>query len=107
MSIRVLERKMLPIEQIKVPETPGRSRSTVSKTALTALARNIETEGLLENILVTNGTGSKPTIVAGYRRYLACRMANIEQVPVTVIEGDDELASVAADFNQHRLHGIQ
>jgi len=101
MSIRVLGRKELPIEELVVPDEPLRSRSTVSKTTLTALARNIQAEGLLENILVTNDSGSKPTIVAGYRRYLACRMANVKQVPVTVIEVDDDFDRRMAELSEN------
>lgn len=89
MVVRIVERRTLPLKEIIPPDPSDRLRSVVNKDALTALARSVSAEGLLEDILVTDD--GKPELVAGYRRYLACKMAGVTEVPVTVVELDDDL----------------
>jgi hypothetical protein len=88
MSIRVVQRREMPVADIVVQKESCHLRSHVNKEGLAGLARNIAAEGLLEDILVTGD--DQPKLVCGYRRYLACKMAGLTQVPVTVVQLDDE-----------------
>ena len=99
MSIRVVQRTEVPIDDIVVQKDYCRLRSHVGKEALAGLARNIAADGLLEDILVT-GDG-QPKLVCGYRRYLACKMAGLTRVPVTVVQLDDEFDWRMAELSEN------
>lgn len=78
---------------LKISEIePNRSqpRKDFDEKALTELAESIKEHGLIQPILVRPIIGGGYQIVAGERRYRACRMAGLTQVPVTIRELTDE-----------------
>ena len=78
---------------LKISEIePNRSqpRKEFDEKALTELAESIKEHGLIQPILVRPLIGGGYQIVAGERRYRACRMAGLTQVPVTIRELTDE-----------------
>ncbi len=60
------------------------------ESALQELADSIATHGLLQPIVVRPMLGGSYQIVAGERRWRACRMAGLTRVPVIVKELDDK-----------------
>lgn len=58
--------------------------------ALQELAESIQTHGLLQPIVVRPMLGGTYQIVAGERRWRACRIAGLTSVPVIVKELDDK-----------------
>ena len=80
----------LPLREIE-PD-PGQPRKTFSDETLRELAASIAEHGLLQPIAVRpHGLGNY-TIVAGERRWRACRMAGLTEVPVVVKDVTDEQA---------------
>lgn len=77
----------LPIDEL-IPN-PDQPRSKFDQEALEALADSIRREGLLQPILVRPKDG-KYQIIAGERRYHACKMAGMDSVPVRIIDMNEE-----------------
>ncbi len=65
-------------------------RAYFDEEALSELADSIEKHGLLQPIVVRPMLGGTYQIVAGERRWRACRMAGLTSVPVIVKELDDK-----------------
>ncbi|MEM9462178.1 MAG: ParB/RepB/Spo0J family partition protein [Myxococcota bacterium] len=85
--------RTVPIESLSPgPEQP---RKRFEPGALAELARSIETQGIIQPIVVSPRTteAGKPrsyVIVAGERRWRAAQQAGLHQVPVVVREVDDQ-----------------
>ena len=80
----------LPLREIE-PD-PSQPRKTFDEEALGELAASIAEHGLLQPIAVRpQGLGGY-SIVAGERRWRACRMAGLTEVPVVVKDVSDEQA---------------
>lgn len=65
-------------------------RREFDEESLSKLADSIKEHGLIQPILVRPILGGGYQIVAGERRYRACRMAGVNEVPVTIRELTDE-----------------
>lgn len=84
---------------------PNRSqpRKEFDEKALSELAESISKHGLLQPLLVRPLPLGGYQIVAGERRYRACRMAGITEVPVIIRElGDTETMEIALIENLQR-----
>ena len=64
-------------------------RTDFDETALAELAESIKTHGLIQPIVVRPVSTGAYQIVAGERRWRACRMAGLTEVPVIIKELDD------------------
>ena len=62
---------------------------------LQELADSIKENGLLQPILVRKG-GDKYQIIAGERRWQACKSLDMKKVPVRVKEADDDQTIILA-----------
>lgn len=92
---------MLKISEID----PNRSqpRKDFDENALSDLAQSISQHGLLQPLLVRPLPIGGYQIVAGERRYRACRMAGLTEVPVTIRElSDTETMELALIENLQR-----
>lgn len=91
---------------LKISEIePNRSqpRKEFDEKALSELAKSISKHGLLQPLLVRPLPLGGYQIVAGERRYRACRMAGITEVPVIIRElGDTETMEIALIENLQR-----
>ena len=74
---------------------PGQPRKAFDKEALEQLADSIREVGLLQPILVQRVEG-RYRIIAGERRYRACRLAGLKRVPVVEREMSNEDGMLAA-----------
>ena len=74
--------------------TPGRyqPRTRMDEVALAELADSIKAQGLMQPILARSVTGGKYEIIAGERRWRACQLAGLKEVPVLVRDVPDEAA---------------
>ena len=78
-------------------------RKTFDEEALAQLASSISTHGLLQPILVRPLPNDRYQIVAGERRWRACKMAGVDEIPAIVVEGDDaETAEISLIENIQR-----
>lgn len=92
---------MLRISEIE----PNRSqpRRDFDENSLSDLAQSISQHGLLQPLLVRPLPIGGYQIVAGERRYRACRMAGLTEVPVTIRElSDTETMELALIENLQR-----
>lgn len=80
----------LPLRDIE-PDT-GQPRKTFEEDGLAELAASITEHGLLQPIVVRPRIEGGYTIVAGERRWRACRMAGLTDVPVIVRDVTGEQA---------------
>lgn len=84
---------------------PNRSqpRKEFEEKALSELAESISQHGLLQPLLVRPVAEGGYQIVAGERRFRACRMAGINEIPVTIKElSDTETMEIALIENLQR-----
>lgn len=71
-----------------VVNNPDQPRLKFDEDELKELADSIEKNGLLQPILVRK-VGSRYQIIAGERRWQACKLNGMREVPVRIIEADD------------------
>ena len=78
-------------------------RKDFDEEALSELAESIATHGLIQPIVVKPNLDGTYMIIAGERRWRACRIANISEVPVIIKETDDKtLMEIALIENLQR-----
>ena len=80
----------------RIEPNPSQPRRVFEQDALAALAASIETQGLLQPVLVRPREAGRYEIVAGERRWRAAKVAGLKTVPVVISERDDAAALEAA-----------
>lgn len=77
---------------------PGRyqPRTVIEDGPLQELASSIKQQGLMQPLVVRALDDSRYEIIAGERRWRACRLAGLEDIPVIVHTVDDETAMAMA-----------
>jgi len=77
---------------------PGRyqPRAVFDDQSINELAESIKKQGLLQPLLVRTIADGKYEIIAGERRWRACQLAGIENIPVMIHHVDDETAMALA-----------
>ncbi len=75
-----------------VSPNPDQPRTNFQRDALEELAESIQKDGLLQPILVRPVGGQKYQIIAGERRWHACKIAGLKTIPVRIKEADDDKA---------------
>ena len=82
--------QLLPI--YKVEPNPDQPRRDFDEEELQALADSIREHGIIQPLTVRELNSGYYQIIAGERRWRAARLANLNEVPVVVIEADDKKA---------------
>ena len=82
--------RFLPI--YKVEPNPGQPRQDFDEEELQELADSITEHGIIQPLTVRELDSGYYQIIAGERRWRAARKANLQEVPVVVIEADDKKA---------------
>ncbi|MBQ8381978.1 MAG: ParB/RepB/Spo0J family partition protein [Clostridia bacterium] len=88
----------------------GQPRKVFDSEALSQLADSIATHGLIQPIIVRRGMGDLYEIVAGERRWRASKMAGLTEVPVVVIEADDQKTdelSLIENIQRENLNAVE
>ena len=81
----------------------GQPRKDSDETALSELADSIAQHGLIQPIVVKPTAQGRYSIIAGERRWRACRMAGLNEVPVIIKDADDQtLMEIALIENLQR-----
>ena len=88
------EVRMLPIRLID--RNLDQPRRSFDEAGLNDLAASIRSVGVLQPIIVAEGEGGRYTIIAGERRYRACRIAEVEEIPAIVRNWDQQKRLEAA-----------
>ena len=82
--------RTVPLREIE--PAPGQPRKTCNQDSLAELAASIGEHGLLQPIAVRPQPMGGYRIVAGERRWRACRMAGLTEVPVVIRDVSDQEA---------------
>ena len=91
----------VPIEQIST--NPHQPRKTFHYDSLIELRDSIMQYGLIQPITVRRGTYSKYELIAGERRFRACKLAGMKTIPAIIITVDNyKSASLALIENLQR-----
>jgi ParB family transcriptional regulator, chromosome partitioning protein len=80
----------LPIDSIILP--PSQPRRYFDPQKIQSLAENIKENGLLSPIVVRSTSSNEFELVAGERRLRASKLAGLEEIPVNVIDCDENAA---------------
>ena len=83
--------KTLPIQKLEPNRTQPRQH--FDEEALGELAASIADHGLIQPIAVRPQDNGFYQIIAGERRWRASRMAGLKEVPVVILEADDQTAA--------------
>ena len=73
----------------RIEPNPDQPRKDFDEEALQELSESISVHGLIQPLTVRETDPGYYQIIAGERRWRACRMAGVSEVPVVVIEADD------------------
>lgn len=83
------ESELMTLPISKVEPRREQPREYFDEAALQELAESIAQFGLIQPIVARKLDSGYYQIIAGERRWRACRMAGLDEVPVRVIEADD------------------
>ena len=78
----------VPIDSVR--PNPDQPRTQFKKEELQELSSSIEAHGLLQPILVRKTGTDAYEIIAGERRWQACKMAGLKKIPICIKEADDD-----------------
>ena len=84
----------VPLDRIE--PNPDQPRTNFKKEELEELAESIKKNGLLQPVLVRSMPNGFFQIIAGERRWQACKLLKLDRVPVRVLDVDDDKAIVLA-----------
>ena len=89
-SSRVVEKvsNEVPIDSVR--PNPDQPRTQFKKEELQELSSSIAAHGLLQPILVRKTGADAYEIIAGERRWQACKMAGLKKIPICIKEADDD-----------------
>ena len=73
----------------EIEPNKNQPRKDFDEEALSELAESIQKHGLIQPIVVRPTANGRYQIIAGERRWRACRMAELSEVPVIIMEADD------------------
>lgn len=82
--------KVLPI--YKIEPNPDQPRQDFDPEELQSLSESIAVHGLIQPLIVRQMDSGYYQIIAGERRWRACRMAGLDEIPTVVMEADDKKA---------------
>jgi ParB family chromosome partitioning protein len=91
-------------------ESPTNPRKRFDEKTLGELAASFKTQGVLEPLLVRPLEASKYEVVIGARRFRAARLAELESVPVRVVNLTDAEAieaQVVENLQREDIHPLE
>ncbi|MGI6656722.1 MAG: ParB/RepB/Spo0J family partition protein [Desulfobulbus sp.] len=104
------EEKLFMCDVDKISPNPNQPRSYFDPDKLSELADSIREKGVLQPLLVARD-GSRYTLIAGERRLRAAKMAELETVPVMLVDeaaGSESLElALIENIQRHDLNPIE
>lgn len=85
----VKDKRVDEVELTSIEPNPDQPRTNFKQEEIEELASSIEKDGLLQPILVRSMANGKYQIIAGERRWQACRSLGLKTVPIRIKEADD------------------
>ena len=90
------ENKISALKISLVDPKSDQPRKYFDKDALEELSESIKENGLLQPILVREYGEGRYQIIAGERRFRACKLAELTEIPAIVLDRDDKAAAQIA-----------
>ena len=90
------ENKINTLKKSLVDPKSDQPRKYFDKDALEELSESIKENGLLQPILVREYGEGRYQIIAGERRFRACKLAELTEIPAIVLDRDDKAAAQIA-----------
>lgn len=90
------ENKISTLKMSLVDPKSDQPRKYFDKDALEELSESIKENGLLQPILVREYGEGRYQIIAGERRFRACKLAELTEIPAIVLDRDDKAAAQIA-----------
>lgn len=84
------EKGVVTLRLSEIEPNRNQPRTNFDEDSLSELADSIAKHGLIQPIVVRPMSSGEYQIVAGERRWRACRMAGLSEVPVVIKEIDDQ-----------------
>ena len=88
----IVERKLDEVPIDYVSPNPDQPRTNFKKEEIEELGASIEKDGVLQPILVRMVAKNSYQIIAGERRWQACKLIGLKTVPIRIKEADDDKA---------------
>ena len=79
---------LIPVDLIEA--NPYQPRMSFDSEALEGLAESIKSLGLIQPITVRRKSSDRYQIISGERRFRACRMAGLEEIPAYIRDTNDQ-----------------
>ena len=79
---------LIPVDMVE--PNPFQPRMSFDNEALEELADSIRTLGLIQPVTVRRKSADRYQIISGERRFRACRMAGMHEIPAYVRETNDQ-----------------
>lgn len=79
---------LIPVDMIE--PNPFQPRMTFDNDALEELADSIRTLGLIQPVTVRRKSADRYQIISGERRFRACRMAGMQEIPAYIRDANDQ-----------------
>ncbi len=101
---------VMVIKLADIEPNPAQARKEFDETALQELCDSIKLHGLVQPIVVRNVNNGFYEIIAGERRWRACRMAGLTEVPCVVKDVDERTAaelSLIENLQRENLNPIE
>lgn len=95
-DISVKESRVSSLRISLVDPKSDQPRKYFDKEALEELAESIKENGLLQPILVREYGEGRYQIIAGERRFRACKLAGLDEIPALILDRDDRAAAQIA-----------
>ncbi len=91
------------VDVLKIERNPYQPRKIFDEAELDQLSASLQSQGLIQPVVVRRKPGEKYQIVAGERRFRAAVRAGWSEVPVHVLDIDDrQMVEMALTENVHR-----
>ena len=99
--------KLYQLPRDAVQPDPDQPRKFFDEQALTELSASIASHGVLQPILVREGTDGIFVIVSGERRYQATLKAGLETIPAIITDGEPAEISIIENLLRENLTAIE
>lgn len=101
------KRKILNLPIDKLAPNPRQPRKVFSQEELEGLSQSIAENGLLQPVVVRRAAGGSYEIIAGERRWRACQLAGMKDLPCILQECSDTQSAVLAILENLQRQDLQ
>lgn len=98
--------KVLSIHIDQILPNPYQPRKIFDEEELSGLSESIRSNGILQPLSVRRTTCGNYEIIAGERRFRACKQAGLEYVPCIVMDVDEQKSAILAILENIQRHDL-